>query len=155
MLYDVLRFIHVTGIIMLVGNITATAIWKFFADRTGDPAIIAFGQRLVTLTDWSLTFWGILLTMAGGYGAVWIGDIDPFGPTWLVWSQVLFVAAGLVWMGILLPLQIRMARAARGFAKAATVPETYRRDSHRWFFWGLIGTAPLIAALWLMIAKPY
>jgi uncharacterized membrane protein len=152
-LYDVMKFLHITGVVMLMGNITATAIWKFFADRTGDPRIIAFAQKLVTYTDWSLTFWGIVLTMGGGYGALWAAGMGPFDTGWLIWSQALFIAAGLIWLGLLVPIQIRQARTVRAFDGA--IPETYRRDSRRWIIWGLISTVPLVAALWLMIAKPF
>ena len=155
MLYDVCKFLHVTGVVMLMGNITATAIWKFFADRTGDGRIIGFAQRLVTITDWSLTLWGIILMIAGGYGMVWAAGIDPFGEAWLVWSQVLFVVAGVIWLGLLVPLQVRQAKTAKAFAAGGEVPEAYRRDSRRWIFWGLLGTVPLVAATWLMVAKPF
>ena len=43
---------------MLMGNITVTAIWKYFADRTHSPEILSFAQKLVTYTDWSMTVWG-------------------------------------------------------------------------------------------------
>lgn len=152
--YELFKFVHVTGIIMLLGNITATAIWKFFADRTGDARIIGFAQRLVTITDWSLTFWGIVLTIIGGYGALWVAGISAFGERWLVWSQGLFVVAGLIWLGLLVPIQVRQARAAKAFADGGAVPEAYRRDSRRWIVWGLVGTVPLVAATWLMVAKP-
>ncbi|MBY0284466.1 MAG: DUF2269 domain-containing protein [Sphingomonas sp.] len=155
MAYEIAKFLHITGVVMLMGNITASAIWKVFADGTGDPRIIGFAQRLVTITDWSLTFWGVVLTMVGGYGAVWIAGADPFGPKWLVWSQILFVTAGLMWLGMLVPIQIRQAKAARDFANGGDIPESYRRDSWRWISWGLIATVPLVAATWLMIAKPY
>ena len=154
-LYDALKFLHITGIIMLMGNITATAIWKFFADRTGDARIIGFAQRLVTITDWSLTFWGIILTIGGGYGAAWIGHYDLIGDGWLLWSQGLFVIAGLIWLGLLVPIQIRQARVAKGFADGGSVPESYVRDSRNWIIWGLIATVPLVTATWLMVAKPY
>lgn len=153
--YALAKFVHITGVVMLMGNITATAIWKFFADRTGDARIIAFSQRLVTITDWSLTFWGVILTIAGGYAMTWLAEINPFQPLWLVWSQVMFVAGGMIWLAILVPIQIRQARDARGFAQGGEIPERYRRDSRAWIIWGLIGTAPLVAAVWLMIDKPY
>ncbi len=155
MLYDALKFLHITGIIMLMGNITATAIWKFFADRTGDARIIGFAQRLVTITDWSLTFWGVVLTIGGGYGAAWVARIDVLGEGWLVWSQGLFLVAGLIWLAVLVPIQIRGARAARGFADGGIVTDAYRRDGRRWIIWGLVATVPLVAATWLMIAKPF
>jgi uncharacterized membrane protein len=155
MAYDILKFLHVTGVVMLLGNITATAIWKFFADRTGEARIIAFAQRLVTITEWSLTFWGVVLTIIGGYGAAYVGHLDLMGEGWLVWSQAFFVGAGLVWLAVLVPLQIRQARAAKLFSTSGYVPESYRRDSRRWIFWGLVGTVPLVAATWLMVAKPF
>ncbi len=153
-LYDVLKFLHITGIVMLMGNITATAIWKVFADRTGDARIIGFAQRLVTYTDWMLTFWGIVLTIGGGYGAAYVGRYDLFGDRWLVWSQALFVIAGLIWLGLLVPIQVRQARVAKAFAGGGEVPEGYRRDSRAWIVWGLVATVPLVAATWLMVAKP-
>jgi uncharacterized membrane protein len=52
-------------------------------------------------------------------------------------------------------LQIRQARAAKGFAAGGDVPDSYRADSRRWLFWGLIATVPLVAATWLMVAKPF
>lgn len=155
MAYDIAKFLHITGIVMLMGNITATAFWKVFADRTGDARIIGFAQRLVTITDWSLTFWGIILTIGGGYGAAWIAGINPFGSAWLVWSQVMFVIAGMIWLVILVPIQVRQARVAKGFANGGEIPDSYRRDSLNWIIWGLIGTVPLVAAVWLMVAKPY
>lgn len=155
MAYDIAKFLHITGIVMLMGNITATAFWKVFADRTGDAAIAIFAQRLVVITDWSLTFWGVVLTIGGGYGALWISGASPFGAAWLVWSQLLFVAAGILWLVVIVPIQMRQARAVRTMARAGPIPEAYRRDSRRWIFWGLIATVPLVAATWLMVAKPY
>ena len=55
MLYDALKYLHILGIVLLLGNVTITAFWKAFADRTGDPVVIAFGQRLVTITDFVFT----------------------------------------------------------------------------------------------------
>ncbi len=100
---------------LLVDNVTATAIWKGFADRTGGPRIVAFAQRLVTLSDWSLTFWGVVLTIGGGCAAAVIGQFDLFSDTWLVVGQGLFLLSGALWLGVLVSLQARMARMARRF----------------------------------------
>jgi uncharacterized membrane protein len=154
MLYEVLKFLHITGVVMLLGNVTATAIWKFFADRSGNPVVIAFAQRLVTLTDISLTLWGIILMVVGGYGALLVAKVSPFEGAWLVYSQACFVVSGVIWLGVLVPLQIRQARAARTFADGSAVPASYLRDCRLWTIWGLISFAPLIAATWLMTAKP-
>ena len=154
MTYEIFKFLHITGVVMLMGNITVTAFWKVFADRTGDARIVAFAQKLVTYTDWSLTAWGIVLTMVGGYGAAWVAGIDLIATGWLFWSQLLFVAAGLIWLLILVPIQMRQGRQAKIFAAGGAIPDAYKRDSRTWIVWGLISTVPLVAALWIMIAKP-
>lgn len=152
--FSVFKFAHIVGIVLLLGNITVTAVWKVFADRTRDAAIVAFGQRMVTGTDFGLTLPGIALTIIGGYGAMYEARYDFPGPAWLVWSQVCFVAAGVIWLGVLIPIQVRQARMARQFASAAHVPVEYRALARRWLVWGLIATVPLVAALYFMIDKP-
>lgn len=151
----VLKFVHYLGFILLVGNITVTAVWKVFANRTGDPRIVAFGQRLVTGTDFGLTIPGIILTMIGGYGLIYVAGHSVTATPWLVWSQIFFILAGLIWLGILVPIQVKQHRMANQFANGEVIPEEYHRLSARWILWGLISTVPLVAVLWLMIAKPY
>lgn len=155
MTYEIAKFVHVLGVIVLVGNVTATAMWKFFADRSDDPVIVGFSQRLVTITDWSLTFWGVVLTVIGGYGAATIGRMDLLSDRWLVLGQGLFLVSGILWVGILVPLQIRMARTARQFKNGGSIPEGYRVASRAWLVTGIAATVPLVAAIWVMVAKPY
>lgn len=155
-LYLVWKFLHITGVVMLMGNITVTAIWKYFADRDGRAPVLAFAQKLITYTDWSMTVWGVVLTMVGGYGLAIQGQFDLFHG-WLLWAQACFVAAGLIWLGRIVPIQIKSARLAKQFGAKDTegpVPESFKALSKQWIFWGLISTVPLVAALWLMIARP-
>jgi uncharacterized membrane protein len=152
--FSIYKFAHLIGVVLLLGNITVTAVWKVFADRTRNPPIIAFGQRMVTGTDFGLTVPGIVLTIVGGYGAMIEAQYDFPGPFWLLWSQICFVVAGIIWLAVLIPIQVKQARMAREFADAAEVPPQYRRLARQWLAWGLIATVPLVSALWLMIYKP-
>jgi|TARA_Y100000296_G_scaffold85710_1_gene122583 uncharacterized membrane protein len=152
--FSIYKFAHVLGVILLLGNITVTAVWKVFADRTRSAGIIGFGQRMVTGTDFGLTVPGIVLTIVGGYGAMYEARYDFPGPAWLLWSQISFVAAGVIWLGLLIPIQIRQARMARAFQNGGEVPEAYRTLARRWLFWGLVATVPLVAALYFMLDKP-
>ena len=154
MLYDALKALHILGVVILLGNVTITAFWKAFADRTSDPVVIAFGQRLVTITDFVFTATGIALIYIGGFGAAWVGGLDPFATSWLVWGQILFVVSGAIWIVILIPAQIRLGRAARRFAAGGSIPDSYWRDSRLWLTWGIIACVPLVAAVWVMVAKP-
>ncbi|WP_017672071.1 DUF2269 family protein [Blastomonas sp. AAP53] len=151
--FAVYKFAHILGIILLVGNITVTAVWKVFADRTRDASIVAFGQRMVTGTDFGLTVPGIVLTIVGGYGAMFEARYDFPGPAWLLWSQVSFIAAGVIWLGLLIPIQVKQARMAREFA-GGEISAEYRQLARRWLVWGLVATVPLVSALYFMIDKP-
>ncbi len=152
MIYEVAKFLHITGVAMLMGNITVTAIWKFFADRDGRPVVLGFAQKLVTYTDWAMTFWGVVLLMGSGYYmAIFAGF--PLSEPWLLWSQIFFVLSGLIWLLAIVPIQIKQARLAKSFS-TEDVGEEYRALSRRWLIWGLVSTVPLLAATWLMVAKP-
>jgi uncharacterized membrane protein len=108
----------------------------------------------VTVADWIFTLAGIILILVGGYGAVVVAGMPLAGTGWLVIGQLLFAASGLIWLGVLIPIQIRQARAARLMAPDSTVPSQYRRDSRSWLIWGVVATVPLVAAVYVMVAKP-
>lgn len=154
MAYLIFKFLHVLGVVLLVGNVTVTAVWKVFADRTREPRTVAFAQRLVTGTDWAFTGTGIVLTIIGGYGMLLVAGIGLAASDWLLWGQILFVASGLVWACVLLPIQIRQARMARTFENRELVPDEYWRLARGWILWGVAATVPLVGALYLMIMKP-
>lgn len=154
MLYALLKTVHLFGVVLLVGNVIVTLVWKLGADRTGEPSVIAFGQRLVTLTDWWFTLGGAALILIGGYGAAWVAGLDPFGVHWLVWGQIPFGFSGLLWALILIPAQIRQARQATRFEATGVIPTDYWRDARRWTWWGILAIVPLLGAIWIMIAKP-
>lgn len=152
--YDLFKILHLLGVVLLIGNVTITAVWKVFADRTREPRTIAFAQRLVGVTDWTFTLGGILLIYLGGIGAMLVGGFDFLGTSWLVWGQVLFALSGLIWLFVLIPVQIRQGRLARAFADGGEIPSTYWAEGRRWLAWGIVATLPLVAAVWVMVAKP-
>lgn len=142
------------GVILLIGNVTATAFWKVMADCAADPVLIKHAQRNVIAADWLFTLVGIILIIVGGYGMVLVSGMDPFGTNWLVWGQLLFLASGLIWVGILVPLQIRQNRVEKTLDAGLALPEQYRRDARTWLIWGIVATVPLVAATYVMIAQP-
>jgi len=115
--------VHITGVVLFLGNIIVTGVWKVLADRTGDPRTIAYAQRLVTLTDWIFTLGGVILILFGAYGMVLTAGLNPLGPLWLIAGQSLFIASGIIWAVILIPVQIKQARQARALPLAARSPK--------------------------------
>jgi uncharacterized membrane protein len=151
--YNAIKVIHLFGVVLFLGNIIVTALWKMLADRTREPAVIAYAQWLVTLTDWIFTAGGVVLILIGAYGMVAVGGLD-LRQTWLVWGQSLFVLSGLIWVAMLIPTQIAQARLARAFAAGGPIPDSYWRLGRRWAIWGAIATIIPLCNLYFMVFKP-
>lgn len=149
-----LKSIHILGVVLFLGNIIVTGWWKAMADRTKDPAIIAFAQRQVTLTDWIFTFGGVVLTLAGGIGNAWLNDMQIFTVYWLAWGGWLFIISGVIWVIALVPLQISLERMAKQFANGGSIPDRYWKHERLWMVFGFIATIlPLLNIYW-MVFKP-
>lgn len=153
--YMLLKSIHIFGAIIFLGNIIITGWWKFMADRTREPKVIAFAQRQVTLTDFVFTGGGAALVLGGGMGNAVLHGMDFFAIRWMAWGLGLFTASGLIWVTILIPIQIKQARLARQFENWNSVPEEYWRLCRWWNFFGALATVlPLINLYW-MVYKPF
>lgn len=153
MLYAIFKFLHILGVVILLGNVTITAFWKVLADMSGDRSVMQFAQRGVIIADWLFTVPGIVLIVVGGYGMAILGGFDLIGDGWLLLSQVLFAVSGLIWLGLLVPLQIRQIRQIRMAQGDSVGLIGYRRDTRTWLIGGIVATIPLIAALYFMIFK--
>lgn len=82
--YAAFKVIHLLGVVLFLGNIIVTALWKTLADRTGEPRVIAYAQHLVTVTDWVFTGGGLVLLLIGAYGMVATAGLNAMGSRWLV-----------------------------------------------------------------------
>ena len=153
-MYEFFKFLHILGLVLMVGNVTVTAFWKVFADRTCNTRIIGFAQWLVTVTDFTFTLTGGFLMVLGGYGAAMTAQMPLFSTSWLLYGQLMLAVSGAIWVGILIPIQIRQAGAAQDFAIIGDVPDSYKKDSRTWLIWGLISTVPLTLGMYFMVAKP-
>ena len=152
--YLLLKTIHLFGVVIFLGNIIITGWWKFMADRTLNPQIIAFAQHQVTLTDYIFTAGGAALLLAAGWGSAALYGMDIYSIRWLSWGFWLFTISGLIWVAILIPIQIRQARMAQGFATGGVIPTEYWWLGKQWIIWGIAATLlPLINLYW-MVFKP-
>jgi uncharacterized membrane protein len=145
--------IHVLGIVVFLGNLIVTAVWKTLADRTRDQRVIAYAQRLVTVTDVAFTATGAALITVSGFvlASDW-GGVG--GPSWLTLGFALFAASALIWLTILIPTQAQQARLARAFGEGGQIPDRYCRPSLRWYVFGSIATVLPLANVFVMALKP-
>jgi uncharacterized membrane protein len=152
--YTTIKLVHIAGAVLLLGNIIVTAWWKVMADRTGNPSIIAFAQRQVTLTDFAFTAVGVILLVVAGDTLAYSYYEDSWSIRWIWWGRVLIITTGLIWLGVLVPIQVRLARLAKAFADGGPIPPRYWALERAWIGVGtVIIVLPLIAA-GVMVLKP-
>jgi uncharacterized membrane protein len=150
-IYLLLKGLHIFGVILLLGNIVVTAWWKIMADRTRDPRVIAFAQRQVTLTDWIFTAPGALITILAGDTMAYGFMSNTWNIAWLVWGRLLFIASGVIWLSVLIPIQMRQAKITRLLDSTDSIPEEYWRLSRRWQLFGTIAAVlPLLNIYWMV-----
>ncbi|MGY4111326.1 DUF2269 family protein [Aeribacillus pallidus] len=102
---EFLLFMHIVGVVLFLGNIIITAFWKMRADQTGNRELIHSAAKNVMLADFVFTIPGLLLIITSG---VWMAVRTGYlisGFNWLTLSLILFVLTGVLWAGVLLPLQ--------------------------------------------------
>ncbi|HXU93240.1 MAG TPA: DUF2269 family protein [Gallionella sp.] len=154
--YLLFKAIHLLGVVLFLGNIIVTGWWKLMADRHGDPLVVAFAQRQVTLTDYVFTAGGVMLVIIGAMGNAMTSssDLSFLHTYWMAWGLWLFVASGAIWAAILIPVQVIQARMARTFTRDTAIPASYWRLSRIWIFWGTVATLLPLANLYWMVFKP-
>jgi uncharacterized membrane protein len=152
--YLLLKTLHIVGVVLFLGNIVVTGWWKAMADRTGNPVVIAFAQRQVTLTDWVLTAAGALLVAGTGLGNAALHDMDYLHIRWLSWGYGLFVLSGVIWVMVLIPIQIAQARLAHAFAAGGAIPGRYWTLNRLWYVFGVTATLIPFANIYWMVYKP-
>lgn len=152
--YLTLKMLHLLGVVIFLGNIIVTGWWKFMADRTRRPEIIAFAQRQVTLTDFVFTAGGAALLLVAGWGNALLHGMDIFEVRWLSWGFWLFTLSGVLWVTILIPVQIKQARLARQFESGGNIPQDYWRLGRIWLVVGSIATLLPAINLYWMVFKP-
>jgi uncharacterized membrane protein len=144
-----LRCLHVTGAVLLLGNVTVTGFWATYLYRAG-PGLpfrpiaraILWADLVFTLLGGSmLTASGILLALHHGYPIR--------GTPWLLHGIAALTLSTLLWLVVLLPDQWRLERVA---------PDdhpTRRRLFLRWSVVGWAATLLLFYGLWSMVARPH
>jgi len=147
-LYLILKLVHVAGVVLFLGNITVGVFWKSFADRTGNSAIMASTMDGIIAADKIFTIPGIVILLAGGLGAAFVGGIPILSTGWLLWGIIAFVLSGVAF-GPLSRAQRRIS-----FAAHAGNFQEYEELSKRWTFWGSLALGFPIIAFVLMILKP-
>ncbi len=153
MSHDAWVALHVLGVVVFLGNLVVTAVWKTLADRTRDARVVAYAQRFVTLTDLAFTATGAAMITISGFALAddW-GGIT--GPSWLTLGFSLFAASGAIWLAILVPVQVQQARLVRTFGEQVDIPDRYWQLARRWYVFGALATLLPLTNVFIMAIKP-
>lgn len=150
-------FLHIAGAVVFLGNIIVTAAWMVMAERTRNLPVIHFSAKAVIRADLLFTLPGVLLIIMNGLAmvfAAWGGREAIYQLTWISVALGLFTASGVIWVGILIPVQHRMAVLSDPTHYSDSPPPQFFTAVHRWYFWGGLATALPICSLYLMVTKP-
>lgn len=150
-MYLVLKLVHVSAVIIFLGNIITGLFWKAHADRTADPRTMAHAMAGIIRSDLWFTIPGVVGILAAGVGTAMVGGIPILGTPWVLWSLLLFAASGLAFVFRVAPLQRQILAIARA---EPFEPARYKTVSWRWELWGLVALLTPVAALVLMVLKP-
>jgi uncharacterized membrane protein len=142
-----LRMLHVTGAVLLLGNVTVTGFWATYLYRNRPVAEFRSYARGIMWADAIFTLGGgALLTVSGVLLAGRLG-LPVLATPWLLKGIAALGTATLVWLVFLVPLQIRLERIA---------PLDERGLRRTFLGWSLIGwadTALLLYGLLAMVTK--
>ena len=154
-MYQLFKVLHILAVVLFLGNIITGLFWKYHAERTRDPKIIAHTFEGITLSDRWFTIPGVLLILAAGIPAAIIGKFPILGTGWILWSIVLFTISGLAFSFKVAPLQAQIAKLARAAADSGKLDwARYHALARAWEIWGSVATLTPLAAVVLMVVKP-
>jgi uncharacterized membrane protein len=153
MLYFILKYFHIVGAAVLFGTGAGIAFFMLAAHLGGKPAVIAGVARIVVIADFIFTATAVIVQPITGMLLVWHVGYS-FWDGWIVWSIVLYVLIGALWLPVVW-MQMRLRDlAAKAAAEGTPLPREYHRIFWRWFAFGIPAFTAVAAILWLMIAKP-
>src|SRR5438034_11161915 len=96
-LYFLVKYLHVTGAIVLLGTGAGIAFFMLMAHRSRDVALIAHTASIVVIADMLFMLTAVLLQPVTGYLLMQMSSIA-FTERWLQVSLGLYVVAGLFWV---------------------------------------------------------
>lgn len=155
MIYLLLKLLHIIAVILFLGNIITGWFWKYHADHTTDPKIIAHAFEGIIRSDRWFTIPGIIVITLAGIGTAVVGQFPILGTGWILWSIIFFLISGFIFSWKVAPLQARIANTARAAAASNQMDwDLYRSLSRAWEIWGFVALLLPVAAVALMVLKP-
>lgn len=153
MLYDIVKWLHIVGAMVLFGTGLGIAFFKFASYAVDATEARLFVARTTVRADFLFTAPAAVLQPVTGAALIVLAGYDGDEP-WLLASYALFVLAGACWLPVVW-MQIRMHRLlADAIANREAPPPAYHRLFRLWFLLGWPAFLGLLAIVYLMSARP-
>jgi uncharacterized membrane protein len=151
--YALLKFVHILSSAVLFGTGLGTAFFMWLSHRSGSVAAIANAARITVLADWLFTTPAVIIQPLSGLGLMRLVGYR-FDTPWLLAAIALYLVAGACWLPVVV-LQLRVRYlSAEAMRSDNPLPARYHSYMRWWFALGWPAFLAVIAAFWLMVAKP-
>ncbi len=154
-MYLVLKLVHITAVILFLGNIITGLFWHAHAARTGDPRLLHHVMDGIIRSDRWFTLPGVVIIVVTGVLNALHAQLPLLGTPWIAWSLALLSVSGIVYGARVAPLQQQMRTLARvGVQSGEFDARGYHALARRWEWWGAAALLTPLAVLILMVLKP-
>ncbi|ADO68949.1 DUF2269 family protein [Stigmatella aurantiaca] len=146
-----LRLVHLVAVVVFLGDIAVTAVWRLLADRTREPRVIVYALRLVLFTDKYLLMPSVLVLVVTGFLSAHLQGISLWSNPFYALGQILFMASGVLWNVVLRPVQSRQLGLAESLGASEALFADYLLLTKKWLRWGLLTMACAFGSMVLMV----
>jgi uncharacterized membrane protein len=150
-MFELLKSLHVLGVVVLLGNLLMAPFWRKRLALLGGPQARATANRSVRRADLLFTLPGWVITLGTG---IVLSSKRGWHGGWLHLSLLLF----LVWLGLwhVFTLRARKAMITKAEEAVASGQTASELDQHerQWARWSYLSALVAILILLLMVAQP-
>ncbi len=148
-----IKLLHILGVVLFLGNIIVTAVWRIRAQKLDDKTIHIFSIKLAQRTDIIFTVPGVLLIgITGHMLAPGVGGIAAH--PWIYHSYALLTISAILWAAILIPIQRKQLHLLEASHSIKEAGIRYKTLNRWWAIVGGIATLLPLIALYLMVVRP-
>jgi uncharacterized membrane protein len=153
-MYLALKLLHVSAVVMFLGNIVTGLFWHAHAARTRDPRLLHHAMDGILRSDRWFTNPAAATIAVSGVLMALNAHLPILRTRWIAIGLALFILSGLVFATRVTPLQKQLRTLARAGVEGTFDHPRYEALARRWELWGGIALLLPLIALALMVLKP-
>lgn len=153
-----MRFLHVAGAVVLIGDLLYGGFWLTHALKRGDSAVRSYVLATMAWTSKSYALPAILVNLIAGLALIHFKHTPMKTALWLWIALPLYIVVTGLWHGVLIPKRKKMAAAfgepEKGGKSGAAAGGDFDAMARGWLSVNGVTLFLLFAILALMIWRP-